>query len=111
MRAYALMVIIDGGLEEPDAQAWVRQITSQISAAGGKVHGQPEWWGRRRFAYEINKKTEGYYAVMNLVAEGGALDDMERSLRLADDIVRHKLLRLPLHEAARRGLVEAGATA
>jgi small subunit ribosomal protein S6 len=111
MRAYEFMVIIDGGLEEADAQAWVTQIVTKITAAGGAVHGKPDWWGKRRFAYEINKKTEGYYVVMNLVAEGGALDDLERSLRLADDIVRHKLMRLPLHEAARRGLVEAGATA
>ena len=49
--------------------------------------------------------------MFNLVAEPGALDDFERSLRLADDVVRHKLIRLPDHEAARRGMAEAGAAA
>ncbi|MSX55609.1 MAG: 30S ribosomal protein S6, partial [Actinobacteria bacterium] len=73
--------------------------------AGGSVHGKPEWWGRRQFAYLINKKEYGYYAVMNVVAPGGALDDFERSLRIADDVVRHKLLRLPDAEAARRGMM------
>jgi small subunit ribosomal protein S6 len=109
MRAYELMVILDGDLDEPVAQGWLKTIDEAITAKGGKVVGRPDWWGKRRFAYEINKKHEGYYAVMNLVAEGGALDDLERSLRLADDVVRHKLLRLPDREAARRGLTGAGA--
>jgi small subunit ribosomal protein S6 len=108
MRAYELMVIINGSLDEVPAQAWVKQITESIAAKGGSVVGKPDWWGRRRFAYEIDKKTDGYYVVMNVVAEGGALDDLERSFRLADDIVRHKLLRLPDAEAARRGMLGAG---
>ena len=43
--------------------------------------------------------------MFEIVAEAGALDDLERQLRLADDIVRHKLIRLPDREAARRGLL------
>jgi small subunit ribosomal protein S6 len=105
MRAYELGVIVHGDLEEPAAQAWVKQISSQIAAAGGQVIGQPEWWGKRRFAYEINKRWEGYYFFLNVVAQGGALDDLERSLRLADEIVRHKLIRLPDAEARKRSML------
>lgn len=105
MRAYELMVILDGDLDEPVAHGWVKTITKGITDAGGAVKGDADWWGKRRFAYPINKKDEGYYAVFNLTADGGALDDLERSLRLADDVVRHKLLRLPDAEAARRGLI------
>ena len=104
MRAYELMVIIDGDVEDTEAQARVKSITDAITKAGGTVHGKPDWWGRRQYAYPINKKEYGYYAVMNVVAPGGALDELERSLRIADDVVRHKLLRLPDAEAARRGL-------
>jgi small subunit ribosomal protein S6 len=111
MRAYELMLIVDGDLDEPVAQAWTKTLSDQIAAAGGKVHGSVDWWGKRRFAYEIKHKSEGYYAVFNVTAEPGALDDLERSLRLADDVVRHKLIRLPDAEAARRGLVQAGTTA
>ena len=69
-------------------------------------------WGRRKFAYEIDHKTEGFYVVLEILAEGGALDELERTLRLADDVVRHKLIRLPDHEATRRGLIgEAPAVA
>ncbi|MEI7546557.1 MAG: 30S ribosomal protein S6 [Actinomycetota bacterium] len=107
MRAYEFMIILHGDLEEPAAQAWVKSVTDSIAKAGGSVHGKPEWWGRRQFAYPINKKEYGYYAVMNVVAPGGALDDFERSLRIVDDVVRHKLLRLPDAEAARRGITVA----
>lgn len=111
MRAYELAVIVHGDLEEPAAQAWVKQVTTQITAAGGQVIGGPLWWGKRRFAYEIAKKWEGYYFFLNVVAPGAALNDLERSLRLADDIVRHLLMRLPDAEARRRGMLEAGTAA
>jgi small subunit ribosomal protein S6 len=100
-----LAVIVDGELDEPVAQAKVKSISDQITAAGGTVVGSPLWWGKRRFQYEIAKKWEGYYFFLNVVAPGAALDEVERGLRLADDIVRHKLLRLPDREAARRSMV------
>lgn len=105
MRGYELMVIVSGDLEEQAAKGWIKSISDQIAAAGGAVVGTPDWWGKRRFAYPINKKEEGYYVVFNLTAAGGALNELERTLRIADDVVRHKLLRLPEAEAAKRGLV------
>lgn len=107
MRAYELMVIFDGDLDEPVAQEWVKTITDAITKAGGSIHGKPDWWGKRQFAYPINKKEYGYYVVLDLVAPGGALDELERNFRIADDVVRHKLLRLPDAEAARRGITAA----
>jgi len=109
MRAYEFMVIIHGDLEDSAAKVWITSISDSITAAGGSVHGKPDWWGRRQFAYPINKKEYGYYVVYNVLAPGGALDDLERQLRIADDIVRHKLLRLPDAEAARRGMAETAA--
>ena len=104
-RAYELMVIIDGGIDDNAAQQQVKSITASIASVGGSVHGNPDWWGKRRLAYPINKQLEGYYAVFNIVAQGGALDEVERTLKLSDDVLRHKLLRLPDQEAARRGMV------
>jgi small subunit ribosomal protein S6 len=106
-RAYELMVILEGDLDEPVAQGWVKTITDGITKAGGTIHGKPDWWGKRQYAYPINKKEYGYYVVLNLLADGGALDELERSFRIADDVVRHKLLRLPDAEAARRGMTVA----
>ena len=108
-RAYELMVIIDGDLDDTPARAWIKTITDSITRAGATVHGKPDWWGRRQYAYPINKKEYGYYVVFHIVAPGGALDELERSFRIADDIVRHKLVRLPDAEAARRGMVEPAA--
>ena len=104
MRAYELMVIVDGSLEDGAAQQWVSTVSKAIAAAGGSVHGKVDWWGKRRLAYPINKREEGYYMVLNVTAPGGALDDFERTMRISDDILRHKLLRLPDAEAVRRGL-------
>jgi small subunit ribosomal protein S6 len=109
MRAYELMVIVDGDLDEPVAHAWVKTVSNGITGVGGTIHGDPDWWGKRRFAYPIHKKLDGYYMVFNLLAPAGALDEVERTLRIADDIVRHKLIRLPDAEAARRGMSGAAA--
>ena len=109
MRAYEFMIILDGDLDDTAAQAWVKSVSDSVTTAGGSVHGKPDWWGRRQFAFPINKKASGYYAVFNLLAPGGALDDFERQLRLADEVVRHKLLRLPDAEAERRGMVGTAA--
>ncbi|MEY4633746.1 MAG: ribosomal protein [Actinomycetota bacterium] len=107
MRAYELMVIISGKLDESTAHAWLKTITNSVNAAGGSIHGSPDWWGKRRLAYPIQKQEEGFYAVFNIVAEAGAMDEVERGFRLSDDVLRHKLLRLPEAEAARRGMVSA----
>jgi small subunit ribosomal protein S6 len=103
VRAYELMIIAQGELEESAVQGQINQIQAQVEAKGGTV-ASTDKWGKRRFAYQINHKDEGWYVVFEIVAEGGALDDLDRNLRLADDIVRHKIIRLPDSEATRRGL-------
>ena len=110
MRAYELMVIIDGALDDAAVDAAINRITEQLTARSSEIK-TTDRWGRCRFAYEIDHKHEGAYVVFEVLAEGGALDDLERQLRLADDVVRHKLIRLPDREAARRGLLGESAPA
>ena len=69
MRAYEFMIILDGDLEDTVAQAWVKSVTDSVTKAGGTVHGKPDWWGKRQYAYPINKKEYGYYAVFNLLPQ------------------------------------------
>lgn len=113
MRAYELMVIYDGDSDDAVVNQSLAGISQAVEAGGGKV-ATTDLWGRRRFAYEINHKWEGIYAVLEIVTEARDLHDIERALRLADEVVRHKVIRLPDREAARRGLlgeatpVEAG---
>ena len=111
MRAYELMIIFDGDLEDSAVDERLTEVSAAVDTAGGELK-TTDSWGRRKFAYEIDHKSEGFYVVLEILAEGGALNELERSLRLADDVVRHKLIRLPDHEAARRGLLgEAPAVA
>jgi small subunit ribosomal protein S6 len=108
MRAYELMVIIDAELDDEVIDSTVKRIADLIGQRGATVKNQDRW-GRRRFAYEIDHKHEGYYVVYELVG-GNELDQLDRALRLADETVRHKLVRLPDDEAARRGLLEQTAS-
>jgi small subunit ribosomal protein S6 len=107
MRAYELMVIIDAELDDEVIDATVKRIADMLGQRGATIRSEDRW-GRRRFAYEINHKHEGYYVVFEFVG-GSDLDQLERALRLADETVRHKVVRLPDREAARRGLVEQAA--
>ncbi|MEQ8841574.1 MAG: 30S ribosomal protein S6 [Acidimicrobiales bacterium] len=102
-RAYELMIIIDSDVPENDVQKVMARTVEQITAEGATI-ASTDHWGRRRFAYEIDHKTEGNYVVWEIVTETAGLPTTERQLRLADDIVRHKLFRLPEKEAAKRGL-------
>ncbi|MGH9137318.1 MAG: 30S ribosomal protein S6 [Acidimicrobiales bacterium] len=103
MRAYELMVIFDGDLDDQAVESAVRRVQEQVGGKGSDVR-RTDRWGKRRFAYEINHKHDGYYVVYEFLAGGEGLEDLERQFRLADEIVRHKLIRLPDAEAARRGL-------
>ncbi len=108
MRAYELMIIHDGDLEDAAVQEHIKGIKTAIEAAGATL-AKSDYWGRKRFAYEIDHKHEGYYSVYDIAAEGGAMDGVERQLRIADEVVRHKLIRLPDNEAAKRGLISEAA--
>ncbi len=103
-RAYELMIIVDQDVDDAANRAVIARVTELVEADGGTVP-KVDNWGRRRFAYPINHKQEGVYTVLEIVTEAPNLDETDRFLRLADDVVRHKLIRLPEKEAARRGLL------
>lgn len=103
-RAYELMIIVDGDVEDSANTAVIDRVTELVEAGGGLVSSVDKW-GRRRFAYEINHKHEGVYSVLEITTDATDLHDVDRFLRLADDVVRHKLIRLPDTEAMRRGLL------
>lgn len=107
MRAYELMLIFTSDTEESDVQQAVNKLTEQAAEAGASIV-KVDKWGIRRFAFEINHKMDGFYVVIELLAPT-ILDEVDRTLRLADNVVRHKFMRLPLKEAHRRGLADATA--
>jgi small subunit ribosomal protein S6 len=106
-RAYEIMIIVDGDEEDAMVDDVVSRVETWLTDGGSKL-ATTDKWGKRKFAYEINHKTEGHYVVLEMLTEPRDMAPLERTLRLADEVVRHKLIRLPDHEAARRGLLEAG---
>jgi small subunit ribosomal protein S6 len=100
MRPYEVMVILDAGLEDDAVRALVDRFTQQLTAAGAKSVNVDSW-GKRRLAYPVRHRNEGYYVVIEANAEPAALSDLDRQLGLADEVLRHKVLRLPERTAGR----------
>jgi small subunit ribosomal protein S6 len=92
MRHYEVMLILDPSLEDKDVKAAVDRFLATVTSRGGKVTGI-DHWGKRRFAYEIRHIGEGYYAVVDLEAEPATVDELSRVLFLADNVIRHKVVR------------------
>jgi small subunit ribosomal protein S6 len=94
MRPYEVMVIFDPALEEQAIQTRVDDSTRLIETRGGNP-GRVERWGKRRLAYEINHQRDGYYVLIAANAEPDTMNELGRSLLLADDVLRYKVIRIP----------------
>jgi small subunit ribosomal protein S6 len=100
MRPYEVMVILDATLEDEVIRATVDRATQLIAARGG-TPGKVERWGKRRFAYEVHHRSEGYYVLLEATAEPAVMAELDRMLGLADEVIRHKVIRLPDKVAGR----------
>jgi small subunit ribosomal protein S6 len=94
LREYEIMLILPVDADESVVATAVDRVSKVIAADGGEV-SNIDRWGRRRFAYEIQHMTEGYYVVANFTAEPTVQTELERVLNLADEVIRHKVLLLP----------------
>jgi small subunit ribosomal protein S6 len=94
MRPYEVMAIFEATTEPTVIQGVLDQALEVIRSTGGNP-GAIDRWGRRTFAYEVNHKREGYYVVVEFTAETQTVSDLDRMLGLADEVVRHKIVRLP----------------
>lgn len=94
MRPYEVMLILDADLDEEtirgNVERWVQLLESR-----GAERGYVDFWGKRRLAYEVRHRSEGYYVVLQAKAEPAAMDELHRTLSLADEVIRHKVLRIP----------------
>ena len=93
MRAYELMVILDAELEERTVAPSLDRFLNVVRNDGGTVENV-DIWGRRRLAYDIDKKSEGIYAVVTMQAEPATAKELDRQLNLNEAVLRTKLLRL-----------------
>lgn len=89
---YELMVILDPEIDERTVAPSLDKFLNVIRADGGTIDNV-DIWGRRRLAYEINKKSEGIYAVVNFTANSSATVELDRQLSLSEAVMRTKVLR------------------
>jgi small subunit ribosomal protein S6 len=92
MHQYELMVILDPEIDERTVAPSLDKFLNVIRNDGGTIDNV-DVWGRRRLAYEINKKSEGIYAVVALTANPDATVELDRQLKLSEAVMRTKVLR------------------
>ena len=92
MRQYELMVILDPEVEERTVAPSLEKYLSVIKTDGGSVDNV-DIWGRRRMAYDINKRSEGIYAVVDFTATSDTAKELDRQLGLNEAVLRTKILR------------------
>lgn len=93
MRDYELVYIVDPLVSDEDVSGVTDRITGWISGRGGEITNINPW-GRRRLAYPIGERREGNYIAVQMRMDPSATSDLERTLELAEDILRHLLIRL-----------------
>lgn len=96
MRRYELMVILDPNLEERAVTPQIERFLEVVRKDDGNVE-KIDVWGRRRLSFDIKKRSEGIYAVIDLDAEPGTVKELDRQLGLNEDVLRTKLLRPERH--------------
>ncbi len=92
MRKYEVMIILDPDLEERTVQPSLETFLNVVRSDGGTVDNV-DIWGRRRLAYEINKKSDGIYVVIDLNCKIETVKELDRQLSLNEAVLRTKVVR------------------
>jgi small subunit ribosomal protein S6 len=100
VRPYEVMMIFDIGAEPPAIQGVVERVLETVQTHGG-TPGAVDRWGRRPFAYEVKHRREGYYVLIEFSGVTQSVNELDRLFTLADEVVRHKVIRLPEKAAGR----------
>ncbi len=92
MNQYEVMYVIDTALEEGARSELINRFSNIVTANGGNVDRVDEW-GKRRLAYPINYKNEGYYVLMYMTAPADLPRELERNLQIAESVLRYLVIR------------------
>ena len=92
MHKYELMVILDAAIDERTVAPSLDKFLNVIRNGAGTIDSV-DIWGRRRLAYEINKKTEGIYVVVNMHANSADVIELDRQLKISEAVMRTKVVR------------------
>ena len=92
MNKYEVVYIIDPAVEDEARKALINRFNELITGNGGTVD-KVEEWGKKRLAYAINYKTEGYYVLVNFQAEADLPKELERNLQISDSVIRYQVIK------------------
>ena len=109
MRRYELMLVIRPDVPDDRSQAVIDRVTRQITAGGAHIVKVAPW-GRRRLAYQIDRFREGSYHIVLFSAPSGALSELEHSLLITEEVIRHLVTRddRPAKPSRREGVDAEG---
>lgn len=96
MRQYELMIILDPEVDERTVAPSLDKFLSVVTTGGGTIDNV-DVWGKRRLAYDIAKRSEGIYAVVNMTATPDLAKELDRQLGLNESVLRTKLIRPDAH--------------
>ncbi len=105
-RHYETTVIINGALEDETINQVVTKTTEFITRNGGEIK-KADHWGRRRLAYAINKKNNGYYVQFNVDGPAALVQQLERFYQLEEHVIRHLTLQLDENDVKGRDEVRS----
>lgn len=92
MRRYEMLLLITDRIDEEAAMAAFDRAKAILAEQGG-ILLEDAWWGRRKLGYEIEKRDHGFYGVLDFEATPEAVSELERLMKIADDVVRFKTVR------------------
>ena len=94
MNRYEMIYIIDADLEETARKELIEKVSALITNNGGEIEKVDETWGKRRLAYAINYKTEGWYVLVNFKAPVDLPRELERNLQINENVLRYLVIKL-----------------
>ena len=94
MNRYEVIYIIDTGLEEAARKELIEKVSTLITDNGGEIEKVDETWGKRRLAYAIDYKTEGWYVLVNFKAPAELPRELERNLQINESVLRYLVVKL-----------------
>ena len=111
MNRYEMIYIIDTDLEETARKELIEKVSALITNNGGEIEKIDETWGKRRLAYAINYKTEGWYVLVNFKAPVDLPRELERNLQINENVLRYLVIKLVEKKASVKPRAERPAPA
>ena len=93
---YELMIIINPDNGETAAQKHITEIKEMIAQEGGELFYE-DFWGIKDFTYKIKKHNKGYYVVLDYILDGSKIKEIDSTLRLDNEVIRHMIVSLPFN--------------